>query len=193
MFVESVNETVIFVEPIKFELIFLNNMIIAINSIGGLLWNDKSTFDEDCSVSLCRFLLYLKTLLRHSLAVVLITVPNEILQDSSLMERVSHLSDYVFSMDDSKSTISKLTKTEYDGLFRLSKLPCLNSLSSFQPETLDLAFYLKRKRLVVEQLHLPPDLGENDDTQKGRTGGQAVAMSCSSSGGSSAKTNLLDF
>jgi elongator complex protein 4 len=165
-----------------------------INSIGGLLWNDKSTFDEDCSASLCRLILYLKTLLRHSLAVIMITVPNEILHNVSLMQKLSHLSDFVFSMDDSKSTASKLTKTEYDGLFRLSKLPCLNSLSSFQPETLDLAFYLKRKRLVVEQLHLPPDLGEGDETQKGRTS-SAATMSCSSSSGSttSAKAKLLDF
>lgn len=28
------------------------------------------------------------------------------------------------------------------------------------PETLDLAFKLKRKALVIEKLHLPPDLSE---------------------------------
>jgi len=95
-------------------------------------------------------------------------------------------------MDDSVSTASRLIKTEYNGLFRLSKLPHLNSLSAFQPETLDLAFFLKRKRLVVEQLHLPPDLGEGDDTQKGRTGTSSNAkMSCGS--GDDSKQQLLDF
>jgi len=145
-------------------------------------------------VSLCRFLLYLRTLLRHSLAAVVITVPNEVMQSTGLAKRLSHLADFVFTMDDSVSTASQLTKTEYDGLFRLSKLPHLNSLSAFQPETLDLAFFLKRKRLVVEQLHLPPDLGEGDDSQKGRTGTSttpaAVAMSCGSAGDSK---QLLDF
>lgn len=164
---------------------------IVINSIGGLLWNDKSTFDEDYSVSLCQFLLYLRYLLRHSLAIVLITVPNEILQNERLMERCAHLSDYFFTMDDSKSSISRLTKTEYNGLFRLSKLPHLNSLNAFQPETLDLAFYLKRKRLVVEQLHLPPDLGEDDDTKKGRTS-TTSDFSCGS-GSTSNTSSKLDF
>lgn len=107
------------------------------------------------------------------------------------MEKFEHLSDYSFTMDDSKSTVSRLTKTEYDGLFRLSKLPHLNSLNAFQPETLDLAFFLKRKRLVVEQLHLPPDLGEGDDTQKGRTS-SSVTMSCGSAGDSSTNSKL-DF
>ena len=99
--------------------------------------------------------------------------------------------DYVFVVDDSVASVSRLTKTEYDGLFRIVKLPRLNSLSQcFMPETLDLAFHVKRKRLVVEQLHLPPELGENDESQKGRTG-SAVSMSCSSSG--STNSFKLDF
>jgi len=60
------------------------------------------------------------------------------------------------------------------------------------PECLDLAFYMKKKRLIVEQLHLPPDLGENDDTQKGRTT-SSVTMSCSSGGKTAAGSNKLDF
>ncbi len=163
-----------------------------INSIGGLSWNDQSTLNEDHSSSFCRFLLYLRILLRRSLAVVMITVPNEIVQNPDLMERYTHLSDYAFTMDDSKNTVSRLTKTEYNGLFRISKLPHLNSINSFQPETLDLAFYLKRKRLVVEQLHLPPELGENDDSQKGRTN-TSVTMSCGSNNSGSASNKLLDF
>ena len=36
------------------------------------------------------------------------------------------------------------------GLFHLCKLPCLNSLVSHFPETLDLAFKLKRKKFLIE-------------------------------------------
>ena len=38
----------------------------------------------------------------------------------------------------------------YLGLFHLVKLPCLNSLTSHLPETLDLAFKLRRKRFSIE-------------------------------------------
>ena len=40
------------------------------------------------------------------------------------------------------------------GLFHLCKLPCLNSLISHFPETLDLAFKLKRKKFLIEVLKL---------------------------------------
>ena len=161
--------------------------------MGGLAWNDKSTLIEDYATSLCRFLFYIRVLLRRSLATCVITVPNELVLNKDLFERLSHLVDYAFVIDDSTTSVSRLTKTEYDGLFRIVKLPRLNSLTQcFMPETLDLAFFVKRKRLVVEQLHLPPDLGENDDTQKGRTN-TAVTMSCSSSASSSSSSAKLDF
>ncbi len=161
------------------------------------MWNDRCTVDDQYASDLCAFLLYLRELLRHSLAVCLITVPNELALNNDLFMKVTHLSDYSFIMDDSSKTASRLTNTEYDGLFRLMKLPRLNSLNAcFTPETLDLAFYMKKRRLVVEQLHLPPDIGENDDSQKGRTG--TATMSCSSEGGgaigsTSTGNNKLDF
>ena len=140
---------------------------------------------------MCRFLLSLRELLRHSLAVCVLTVPNELAKNIYLMQKFIHLSDYSFTLDDSQTTISSLTKTQYDGLFRLTKLPRLNSMMQcFMPETLDLAFYVKSKRLIVEQMNLPPELGENDETQKGRTN-TSVTMSCSSSSGTG--SSKLDF
>ena len=38
----------------------------------------------------------------------------------------------------------------YIGLFHLVKLPRLNSLTSHLPETLDLAFKLRRKKFSIE-------------------------------------------
>lgn len=168
-------------------------MVKVINSVGGFVWNDSCTVNEEYSNELCKLLLYLRELLRHSLAVCLVTVPYEVVLNNDLMEKFSHLSDYAFVMDDSSTSVSRLTNTQYDGLFRLNKLPRLNTLNScFTPETLDLAFYLKRKRLIIEQMHLPPELGEDDDSQKGRTN-TSVTMSCSSSGTSSTGSNKLDF
>lgn len=36
------------------------------------------------------------------------------------------------------------------GLFHLRKIPCLNSLIGHFPETMDLAFKLKRKKFLIE-------------------------------------------
>lgn len=173
---------------------YTNILRLVINSMGGLTWNDQTSInDKHSSEYLCKFLYHLRTLLRQSLAVCIITIPNEIVLHQGLMQLYSHLSDYVFILDNSKTTMTRLAKTQYDGLFRLNKLPCLNSLNQcFMPECLDLAFYLKKKRLIVEQLHLPPDLGENDDTQKGRTT-SSVTMSCSSGGKAATGLNKLDF
>ncbi len=115
------------------------------------------------------------------------------------MEKLIHLSDYAFVLDESTHSVSRLANTQYDGLFRLLKLPRLNSMNACNtPETLDLAFYVKRKRLIVEQLHLPPDIGEVEsggDVKKGRTTTSAsvsssvAKMACSTTAGSS----KLDF
>lgn len=131
-------------------------------------------------------------MMRHSLGVCIVTVPSDIASNKELMEKLSHLVDYSFVMDDSITTVSRITNIEYDGLFRLVKLPRLNSLSaSFVPATLDLAFFYRKKRLVVEQMHLPPDIGENDEGNKGRTSTSNPTMSCSSSSSPSSSSNLF--
>jgi elongator complex protein 4 len=144
--------------------------------MGGLEWNDMTSLNDDLSIQLCHFLFSMREMLRHSLATCIVTIPNELAQNSNLLEQFTHLSDYVFLMDDSAQTMARLATTQYSGLFRLLKLPRLNSLSAcFMPETLDLAFHIKHKRLVIEQMHLPPDLGEDDDSHKGRTNTSVMA------------------
>lgn len=45
---------------------------------------------------------------------------------------------------------------EYHGLIHLRKITAINTLSAYMPETTDLAFKLRRKKFVIEKLHLPP-------------------------------------
>lgn len=47
---------------------------------------------------------------------------------------------------------------DYHGLFHITKLSALYSLVPFVPPSLDMAFKLKRKKFVIEKLHLPPGL-----------------------------------
>lgn len=45
---------------------------------------------------------------------------------------------------------------DYNGLFHITKLSALNTMMPFVPPSIDLAFKLRRKKFVIEKLHLPP-------------------------------------
>ncbi len=152
-----------------------------INSVGSAFWNDNC-YEHGTSTKLFRFLYGLRQTLRHSLSVCLITVNNDLIKDEQFLAKISNLSDYVFVMDTLDNTKNRLEKTQYDGLFHIVKLARLNTLNSYLPETLDLAFNVKRKRFVVEILALPPDITEDGDEKKGRTN-PTSSMSCSSGAG----------
>lgn len=63
----------------------------------------------------------------------------------------------------------------------------LNSLAAHTPESYDLAFKLRRKRFVIEKLHLPPELQESNQREQDDNA-IASAMSCGS-----ATKHLLEF
>jgi elongator complex protein 4 len=158
-----------------------------VNSVGSAFWNDNC-YESGTSHKLFRFLFYIRQLLRHSLGVCLITVKNDLIKDAQFLAKISNLSDYVFVIDSLVNGKNHLDKSQYDGLFHIVKLARLNTINSFLPETLDLAFSVKRKRFVVEILALPPDITEDGDEKKGRTSSTTSLMSCSSGGG-----GKLDF
>lgn len=70
--------------------------------------------------------------------------------------------------------------SEYNGLFYIRKMVALNSLNAHTPETYDLAFKFRRKRFIIEKLHLPPEL-QLAEQQKLDNEAIASAMNCGSS------------
>ena len=150
------------------------------------MWNDPNIEDHSKNTQLFGFLLYLRKILRQSLAVCLITVQNDLLNDANFLSKIAHLSDFMFMIDNTPESTARLAKTQYEGFFKIIKLPSINSINFYMPETLDLAFYVKRKRFVVEIFHLPPEIGEDSEEKKGRT--TTSAMACATPGPSK-----LDF
>ena len=73
-------------------------------------------------------------------------------------------------------------------MFKINKLPCVNSMMPYIPESFDLAFELKRTKFVIECFHLPPDLSETVSRQ----GMDESAKNSSPCGGTSLKKSL-DF
>ncbi|KOB79475.1 Elongation protein 4-like protein, partial [Operophtera brumata] len=55
---------------------------------------------------------------------------------------------------------------DYHGLFHITKLSAMHSLVPYVPPSLDMAFKLKRKKFLIEKLHLPPELEETSEREQ---------------------------
>lgn len=162
---------------------------IGIYSLGSRFWLCDSK--DDTHRDLLKFLYYLKALLRHSYAVGVITVPVDNFDNSdAIVERIEHISDAAIRLESfvgSEKETNPLFK-DYHGLLHIKKLPALNTLAPHNPESRDLVFKLRRKKFLIEVLHLPPELG--DTTQREQDEITPRASGCFSS---NPQKNLLDF
>uniref|UniRef100_A0A182JWP0 Elongator complex protein 4 n=1 Tax=Anopheles christyi TaxID=43041 RepID=A0A182JWP0_9DIPT len=156
-----------------------NVLRISLNSIGSPLWYDKN-FSED----FLRFMVLLKMIVRNTLSVCLITVPLHLfdhLDDEFLCRKVRNMFDFSFDLEAFAGQMEEQANPvfkEYHGLLNVKKIAPFNSLSTFHPKTRDLAFKLKRSKFVIEKLHLPPDIADDDSSSKS----QLPTMSCASVG-----------
>jgi elongator complex protein 4 len=141
-----------------------NILRIAIHSLGSPLWGENGgiTPSDDYNPALLRFLLGLRALMRSAYAACVITIPTHLFCDEVYVHKLERFCDTVVEMDSfvgsdkEKNPVYK----DYHGLFHIKQLPSLNSLTCNMPETLDLAFKLRRKKFTIEKLHLPPDLSD---------------------------------
>ncbi|CAK9804720.1 Elongator complex protein 4 [Anthophora plagiata] len=160
---------------------------IAIHSLGSKLWFSDS--EDESHQDLLKFLYFFRALLRYHYAVGMVTVPTEWLDNSDgVVERIEHLSDIAIKLESfagSQKETNPLFK-DYHGLLYLKKMLALNTIAPHNPDSRDLVFKLRRKKFVIEVLHLPPELG--DTTQREQD--EAVPqLACSSQ----SRKNLLDF
>ncbi|XP_050067743.1 elongator complex protein 4 [Anopheles maculipalpis] len=159
---------------------------ICLNSIGSPSW-----YDRNFSTDFLRFITLLKTVVRNTLSVCLITVPLHLfhyLDDLHLHKKVINLFDFSFELEAFAGQMEELANPafkEYHGLLNITKIAPFNSLASYHPKTRDLAFKLKRSKFVIEKLHLPPDIADDDSGNKV----QVPTLSCASGG----MKSKLDF
>ncbi|KAK2579816.1 hypothetical protein KPH14_008695 [Odynerus spinipes] len=164
-----------------------NVLRISISSLGSRLWFCDS--EESTHKDILKFLYGLKALLRHSFSLAMISVPVENFDNvDKFVERMEHLSDIAIGLESfagSAKETNPLFK-DYHGLVHIKKLRTFNILAPHTPESRDLAFKLRRKKFVIEILHLPPDLGDTVQREQDET---ATMGGCSAGG----RKNLLDF
>lgn len=160
-----------------------NLLRVCIGSVGSPIWYSE-TFADD----ILKFIAQLKSITRFNGKIVcLVTTPLHLIDliDDQLMFKIRKLVDANVNLE-SFDNVDKQTNAvfkQYHGLIHIKKLQTLTALQSHKPESFDLAFKLKSHRFVIEKLHLPPELQDNDAPQ-------GPSMSCATTGGGN---KALDF
>jgi len=125
---------------------------ISFQSVGSLYYGDKQ--------QLMAFLYALRGLLRASLSICVFTVSKVCLSSDNL-DAVRQASDIVIDLNSfvgADIDVSDWEFKEYSGLLDIIKLPRMNSLSTnYAPDSLNYAFKLKRRKMYIEKLNLPPE------------------------------------
>uniref|UniRef100_A0A1L8DWV6 Elongator complex protein 4 n=1 Tax=Nyssomyia neivai TaxID=330878 RepID=A0A1L8DWV6_9DIPT len=149
---------------------------VCLNSLGSPLWWCSEGFEG----KFIKFLTLLRSLLRDTTAVAMITVPTHLFRclNGNLLVRMRNLVDYAVEIESFSGAEAETNAMyrEYHGLIHIHRITAVDTLAHYRPETFDLAYKLRRKKFVVEKLHLPPDIAELSDTLVPRPG-----ISCGSS------------
>jgi elongator complex protein 4 len=118
--------------------------------------------DEDAKYfhSVAQFLHLLKVLCRKSLSTAFITVPKNHSNIDMLQIIKNNCCDIVFRMESfvgEHINVSDWEMSEYTGLFHIEKLPRMNTLAPYLPDTLNYAFKIKRRKVYIEKMSAPPE------------------------------------
>lgn len=160
---------------------------VCITSLASPLW-----YDEHFSQDILKFLTVLRGAVGSTSAVCFITLPMHLVAkcDASLVHKIRNLVDFAIELESFAGSARETNPAfrDYSGLFHLHKISAINTLNAFKPETSDLAFKLRRKKFVIEKLHLPPELQElhNEDNESDIA---STTISCASN----SKTASMDF
>ncbi|XP_021912802.1 elongator complex protein 4 isoform X2 [Zootermopsis nevadensis] len=146
-----------------------NILRTAVHSVGSPLWTEEthvSSYQQKSDLAL--FFYCLRSLIRSAYAVCVLTLPSHLFQETSIIKRLEHLCDASVRLESfagSEKETNPVYK-DYHGLFHINQLPAINTLMSHVPESFDLAFKLRRKRFLIEKLHLPPELQETTQREQ---------------------------
>ncbi|XP_075972796.1 elongator complex protein 4 [Anticarsia gemmatalis] len=148
-----------------------NVLRISIQSLGSPVWmamDCEQEQDGSFGQDLIKFMYCLRVILRDTNAIAFVTIPSHLFDDDHIMNRLLYSIDNAVRIESfaGSSRETNPVYKDYHGLFHISKLSALYSLVPFVPPSLDLAFKLKRKKFVIEKLHLPPELQETKEREQ---------------------------
>eukprot|EP00002_Diphylleia_rotans_P027985 TRINITY_DN5636_c0_g2_i2.p1 TRINITY_DN5636_c0_g2~~TRINITY_DN5636_c0_g2_i2.p1 ORF type:complete len:420 (-),score=67.25 TRINITY_DN5636_c0_g2_i2:30-1289(-) len=163
-----------------------------IPSFASLSWGEPNR--QECLL----FLKGLRNICREYHALCFISVDSSLLEPT-LFQEASLYADCVleFTSFSGEKRETPAEFSEFHGLLKILRLPCLHSYVPHLPESLAYGCKVRRKRMTLEKLHPPPEGDSNDPpsrSSRAQTSSalQSSGMGCSSTGGYGAKSNL-DF
>lgn len=159
-----------------------NVMRLGLHSLGSPLWGcEFGLLEKDHQwQNLTSFFYLLRALVRTSYSVCMVTVPSHLFADPALICRLQSMADFVVRLESfqgSEKETNPIFK-DYHGLFHIVKLAAINSLVSPQLDSNDWVFKLKRRKLTIERLHLPPELSETVNRSQEDPIGKASGLTC---------------
>lgn len=141
-----------------------NVMRLAVHSLASPLWGWEFSQQEKEHQwqGLTTFMYGLRALVRSSFSVCLVTVPSHLFHDVALLHRLHSLADFVVRLESFQGSDKETNPIfkDYHGLFHVVKLAAINTLVPPLLDATDWVFKLRRRRMVIERLHLPPELSE---------------------------------
>ncbi|KZS20988.1 Elongator complex protein 4 [Daphnia magna] len=161
-----------------------NLIRIVVSSFGSPFWQ----FDENqssLSTDFTATLLLLKSIVRSTNAVALVTIPHQLL-NQSLVSRGRHLADVVIQLKSLREDPHLRDLMDIHGILELKKVANLTSLKPIlgQDGTTTYGFKATKRKFKIEKLHLPPAIDDDKSSPD-----HSSSLGCSSA---ASKTNL-DF
>ncbi|GJQ69248.1 hypothetical protein Trydic_g6394 [Trypoxylus dichotomus] len=158
-----------------------NLLKIGIHGLGSPLWMSNCT--KESVNDLNKFLYCLRALLKSALAVAVVTVPTH-LYDKPTVNKYRNTSDISLRLQALAGTELEHNKylADYHGYFHIDKISAINTFASKCGSSIEYMFKLRRKKFIIELLHLPPDLEVSESKNATPT------LGCASNA-----THLLEF
>eukprot|EP01095_Lingulamoeba_sp_RSL-Kostka_P011442 TRINITY_DN433_c0_g1_i1.p1 TRINITY_DN433_c0_g1~~TRINITY_DN433_c0_g1_i1.p1 ORF type:complete len:444 (+),score=147.63 TRINITY_DN433_c0_g1_i1:292-1623(+) len=144
---------------------------IILHSIGSPLWKSNQTIisQQQEEKIILRFLYSIKGLIRNRKASCLFSISGH-LHSIAFITKIKHLGDFVSAFESfkgAKNTVVGAAFKDYTGLYKVYKLPRINTLTSNDPDTLEFVFSRKRHKFVIEVFSLPPETTRTTESKGG--------------------------
>ncbi|EDQ90873.1 uncharacterized protein MONBRDRAFT_23968 [Monosiga brevicollis MX1] len=135
---------------------------VLLHDFGSLVWQEAEA-EAKRELALYQFLFALRGMAQELNLVVLLAVPANQAPSPSTLAAWRGFVDAAFALESFSGTPNEgdPSLSDYHGFFRVRKMMRGTALTYPALETFDLAFKLKRKAMLIEKLHLPPDLAED--------------------------------
>ena len=140
---------------------------IVVHSLGTPLWElDQGGLG---------FLRRLRRMLRQSLSVAWVGIPTYLYADQPrTVAAVRHAGDTVLALRSFSGEGARVAPafSEFAGLLTVVRLPRINSMAHFLPDTWEYGVKIRRRRVLLEKLHPPPEGDANHPpSRSGNKGG----------------------